>query len=298
MFIKDLFLHKKLTISFELFPPKQSVSLDGIYNTIAELKELNPDFISVTYGAGGSSKDRSIELASAVKNKFGIETVAHLTCITSTKREVKNTLDKLQENNIDNILALRGDIPKDFVLPENLEYNSSKDLICELAQRKGFCISAAAYPEGYMGSMDIDREIKSLRDKVDCGAEVLITQLFFNNNSFYDFKEKLYKYNINTPVIAGVMPAVDRDLINRISWISGASIPDRLKKLLDKYQYSPESLLEAGTVYASEQVSDLVASGVEGIHLYTMNKSEIVKKILKSVEEIRKSVNYKSVSSF
>lgn len=291
MFIKDLFLHKKLTISFEIFPPKQSISLDGIYKTVTELKELNPDFISVTYGAGGSSKDRSIELAATIKNNFGIDTVSHLTCITSTKQEVKDILDELQKNNIENILALRGDIPKGFVLPEKLDYNSSKDLICELTQRGGFSITAAAYPEGYMGSGDVEQEVRHLKDKVDCGAEVLITQLFFDNNSFYEFKEKLYKHNVKVPVIAGIMPPIDKNSINRISGISGASIPTRLKKLLDKYEYLPEALSEVGIVYAAEQVSDLVANGVEGIHLYTMNKAEVVKKVLKQVKEIERIVN-------
>lgn len=291
MFIKDLFLHKKLTISFEIFPPKQSISLDGIYKTVTELKELNPDFISVTYGAGGSSKDRSIELAATIKNNFGIDTVSHLTCITSTKQEVKDILDELQKNNIENILALRGDIPKGFVLPGKLDYNSSKDLICELTQRGGFSITAAAYPEGYMGSGDVEQEVRHLKDKVDCGAEVLITQLFFDNNSFYEFKEKLYKHNVKVPVIAGIMPPIDKNSINRISGISGASIPTRLKKLLDKYEYLPEALSEVGIVYAAEQVSDLVANGVEGIHLYTMNKAEVVKKVLKQVKEIERIVN-------
>jgi 5,10-methylenetetrahydrofolate reductase, prokaryotic form len=291
MFIKDIILNKKLSISFEVFPPKKDMSLDGIYKTIEELAELNPDFISVTYGAGGSSKGRTIEIASKIKNKYGIEAVAHLTCATSTKEEINSILNELKDNNIDNILALRGDIPDGFKMSDNLDYKYAKDLIEEISERKEFSISAAAYPEGHTECSNLEDDIKHLKEKVDCGADVLITQLFFDNNKFYEFKEKLYKHNIDIPVITGIMPVVNRNIIERIGTLSGAFVPQKLKNIIDKYENSPEALIEAVIAYSTEQISDLIVNGVDGVHIYAMNKSAVAKRIMENIKEIRKAIN-------
>lgn len=291
MLIRDIIANKKLSISFEVFPPKKDMPLDGVFKTIEELKNLNPDFISVTYGAGGSSKGRTIEIASAIKNKYGIETVAHLTGITSTKEEIKDVLDELKNNSIENVLALRGDIPNDFQINDNLDYKHSKDLIRDISERKDFSIAAAAYPEGHVEWRDLEDNIRYLKEKVDCGAEVLITQLFFDNNNFYEFREKLYKYNINVPVITGIMPVIDKKIIERIGMLSGAFIPQKLKNILDKYEGSSEALFEAGMAYTTEQISDLIVNGVQGIHIYAMNKPFVVKRIVENIKEIRRVVN-------
>lgn len=291
MFIKDIISSKKLSISFEVFPPKKDMPLDGVYKTIGELAELNPDFISVTYGAGGSSKGRTIEIASTIKNKYGIEAVAHLTCATSTKEEINNILSELKDNGIENILALRGDIPDGFKISDNLNYKYAKDLIGEISERKEFSISAAAYPEGHTECSSLEDDIRHLKEKVDCGAEVLITQLFFDNNKFYEFKEKLYKHNINVPVITGIMPVVNRNIIERIGVLSGAFIPQKLKNIIDKYENSPEALVDAVIAYSTEQISDLIVNGVDGVHIYAMNKSAVAKRIMENIKEIRKAIN-------
>lgn len=291
MFIKDIISNKKLSISFEVFPPKKDMPLDGVYKTIGELAELNPDFISVTYGAGGSSKGRTIEIASTIKNKYGIEAVAHLTCATSTKEEINNILSELKDNGIENILALRGDIPDGFKISDNLNYKYAKDLIGEISERKEFSISAAAYPEGHTECSSLEDDIRHLKEKIDCGAEVLITQLFFDNNKFYEFKEKLYKHNIDVPVITGIMPVVNRNIIERIGVLSGAFIPEKLKNIIDKYENSPEALVDAVIAYSTEQISDLIVNGVDGVHIYAMNKSAVAKRIMENIKEIRKAIN-------
>lgn len=291
MFIKDIVSSKKLSISFEVFPPKKDIPLDGLYKTIEELKKLNPDFISVTYGAGGSSKGRTIEIASTIKNKYDIEAVAHLTCATSTKEEIKNILDQLKNNNIHNVLALRGDIPVDFKIEDNPDYKYAKDLITEISGGKHFSIAAAAYPEGHVDCRDLEENIKYLKEKIDSGAEVLITQLFFDNNNFYEFKEKLYKHNIKVPIIVGIMPVIDKKIIERIGTLSGAFIPQKLKNIMDKYEGSPEALIDAGIAYTTEQISDLIANEINGIHIYAMNKPFAAKRLVENIRGIRKTVN-------
>lgn len=291
MFIKDIVSNKRLSISFEVFPPKKEISLDGLYKTIEELKKLNPDFISVTYGAGGSSKGRTIEIASTIKNKYDIEAVAHLTCATSTKEEIRSILDELKNNNIHNVLALRGDIPVGFKIEDNPDYRYAKNLIAEISGRKDFSIAAAVYPEGHVDCRDLEENIKYLKEKIDSGAEVLITQLFFDNNNFYEFKEKLYKHNIKVPVIVGIMPVIDKKIIERIGTLSGAFIPKKLKNIMDKYEAAPEALIDAGIAYTTEQISDLIVNEINGIHIYAMNKPFTAKRLVENIREIRKTVN-------
>ncbi len=284
MFIKDAFLKKQTTLSFEIFPPKNDKNLDGIFSTIEQLKKFNPDFISVTYGAGGSSKNKTVEIASAIKNKYEIEAMAHLTCITSTEEEILEVTKKLAENKIENILALRGDVPEEFTLGEGHHYRYAKDLIHKLKTNNDkLCVAAAAYPEGNNECKDIETNVKYLKEKVDAGSDFLITQLFFDNNNFLEFKEKLYKYNIEIPVVAGIMPAVNRQLIEKIQKLSGVIIPDKVKKFVSKYERNEDDLKKAAVEYASYQIEELLKNKVEGVHLYTMNKHDIVKSILNNV---------------
>ncbi|ENK1242106.1 methylenetetrahydrofolate reductase [NAD(P)H] [Clostridium botulinum] len=290
MHIKELFNEKKLVFSFEIFPPKVTSSIKTIYETLEELKDLTPDFISVTYGAGGSLKEnKTCELSSLVKNKYGIEALAHLTCINSTKEDIDLIIKELKENNIENILALRGDIPKD----KNIigEYNYAFELIEKIKASNNLGISGACYPEGHIECKSLDQDIRELKRKVDAGAEHLISQLFFDNNIFYEFLNKTQQKSINVPIQAGIMPVVNKKQIERIVKISGATLPKKFMKILDKYEYDKKAMEDAGIAYAVEQIVDLVSSGVKGIHLYTMNNPYIARKITESTKSIFNSIN-------
>ncbi|AKA70793.1 methylenetetrahydrofolate reductase [NAD(P)H] [Clostridium scatologenes] len=280
MFIKDTFLKNETTLSFEIFPPKNN---EILFNIIGELNKFNPGFISVTYGAGGSSKDRTVEIASIIKNKYSIEALAHLTCITSTKEEIEEVVENLKENKIENILALRGDIPEDFTIGKEHLYRHAKDLIHKLKIDTNLCIGAAAYPEGHNECKDLDMNVKYLKEKVDAGADFLITQLFFDNNNFFQFKEKIYKYNIKTPIAVGIMPAVNKTLIEKIQKLSGVIIPDKVENFMNKYENKEDDLRKAGIEYASYQIEELIKNKVEGVHFYTMNKPDIIKSILDNI---------------
>ena len=292
MFIRDMFSSNKPVISFEIFPPKKEYPLSTIFDTIEGLKNLNPDFISVTYGAGGSVSERTAEIAAIVKNKYGIESLAHLTCVSSTRDEIQDVLSNLRINNIDNILALRGDIPNDpdFKFPSPLQYEYAKDLVSHIRSNDGFSIGAAAYPEGHIDCNNKEEDFKNLKEKVDCGVDFLITQLFFDNDLFFEFKENLQKYNINIPVSAGIMPVLNANQIKKIVTLSGASLPNKFKRIIEKYENNPAALKEAGIAYATEQIIDLLSSKVDGIHLYTMNKPLIATKIIDNISEIRSAL--------
>lgn len=290
MLIKDLYAKKETVISFEIFPPKKDSPIETIYRTIDELRDLRPDFISVTYGSGGGSRDRTVEIASLVKNKYLTECLAHLTCITSTPEDTENTLKQLMENGINNILALRGDIPNEFKKTLDMPYLYAKDLIRNVNKQTGFCVGAAAYPEGHISCESIDRDIEHLKEKVDSGVDFLITQLFFDNELFYAFREKVRKKGIDIPISAGIMPVLNKNQINRMVELSGAALPNKFKRVMDKYENNPEALREAGIAYATEQIIDLLSSGIDGIHLYTMNKAEVARKIVNNITEIRSAI--------
>lgn len=292
MSIKELIKSKKHTFSFEVFPPKTDKSLQGIYETIGELKTLEPDFISVTYGAMGSSKDKTVEIASKIKNEFNIESIAHLTCVTSSKNELDTTLKEIKEANIDNVLALRGDIPEGFdfsTLKDNYQYAS--DLIRHINDKKGMTIAAACYPEGHLEATSIDADIDNLKRKVDQGADFLITQLFFDNELFYDYHNKLIQKGINIPIIAGILPVLNKNQTAKIVELSGCQFPNKFNRIIERYQNDPIALKEAGTMYATEQIIDLLSWGIKGIHLYTMNKSDTAKSIMGNIEHIRRNIN-------
>lgn len=290
MKIRDLFEKKKTVISLEVFPPKIDSPVETIFKTLDELKDINPDFISVTYGAGGKAKDRTVEIASKIKKEYQIESLAHLTCISATKNQIKECFAEMRANNIENILAMRGDIPEDpdFDFPNPLHYEHACDLIKEVKEEGGFSIGAACYPEGHIDCESKVKDIKYLRNKVDMGAEFLITQLFFDNELFYRFMEEIDLAGINVPVSAGIMPVLNKNQIVRITKLSGCAIPAKFQRILDRYQDNPAALKEAGEAYAIEQIIDLMAWGVRGVHLYTMNKPDTAKRIIGNIENIRK----------
>ncbi|MCX7748429.1 MAG: methylenetetrahydrofolate reductase [NAD(P)H] [Clostridia bacterium] len=282
----ELFNNKKPVISFEIFPPKLETPLESIFETLEQFKLLAPDFISVTYGAGGSKKDRTIQIASKIKNEYHIESMAHFTCVGHSKEEIDTLLASLSENKLQNILALRGDPPAgqpDFDFSKNV-YPYASELIRHIRSKNNdFCIAAAAYVEGHVDCRRLKDDLTNLKLKVDEGVDFLITQLFFDNRFFYDFLDKAASIGIHCPITAGIMPIFKADQIKRITSLCGASIPAKLVIMMDKYQDNPDDLRKAGIEYASTQIRDLIDNGVDGIHLCTMNRPKSTKEILENI---------------
>lgn len=293
MYIKELYAAKKPILSLEIFPPKKESPIEVIYDTIQGLQNLRPDFISVTYGAGGSSTKRTVEIASLLKNKYGIEALAHLTCIASTKEQVNTIVAELEQQGVENILALRGDLPDDpdFKFPDPLHFRYAQDLISHLKEHSPVCIGAACYPEGHTEAPSLAKDLQHLAEKVEAGADFLISQLFFDNELFYEFMDKLRATGVTVPVSAGIMPVLNRRQIERMTSLSGASLPKKFSRMMEKYEHNPEALKEAGIAYATEQIIDLLSWGVDGIHLYTMNKPDVARKIIGNISSIRNYLN-------
>jgi methylenetetrahydrofolate reductase (NADPH) len=292
--IKQLFEEKEVVFSFEIFPPKLTSPIETIYSTIDALSDLNPDFISVTYGAGGSSTvNRTGELSSLVKNKYGIEALAHLTCIGSSKESVNHILKELSTQGVENLLALRGDIPQGG--SNTGDFSSAYELIKHIRKEGDFGISAACYPEGHAESSSLNEHIEFLKRKVDAGADNLITQLFFDNSYLYKFLNKACQKGINIPVQAGIMPVTNKKQIERVVSLCGATLPSKFIRIIDKYEHDKEALRDAGIAYAIAQIVDLIAAGVRGIHLYTMNSPYAAAKITESLSSVINSINRKQV---
>ncbi len=287
MRLSEIYKLEVPTLSFEIFPPKQDKSLDELMQTARELTELKPDFISVTYGAGGTSQSNTIEAVSRMRKDLQVETMAHLTCVGKRKSEVDTILAKLKENGVFNILALRGDPPRndpDFDFSRG-EFRYASDLITYIRQKGHFDIAAAAYPEGHQDCPTIDKDWENLKRKVDCGVNLLITQLFFDNRVFLHFRDTVRKMGVRIPIIPGVMPIQKAEQVVRFA-MCGASIPAKLIILLDKYGKSEHDMRRAGVEYAVEQIQQLMSEGVDGIHLYTMNKPVLAREILKSLPQV------------
>lgn len=281
MKIKDIF-KQKTVFSFEVFPPKKTSSIDTVYNTLDELKGLSPDFISVTFSAGGSGNGAlSCEIASKIKEGNHVEPMIHLPCINYSKDEISSVLAELDKRGIENILALRGDINPNIEPKRNFEHAS--DLITFIKSKGDYDIAGACYPECHVESESFVEDIQNLKKKVDAGADHLITQLFFDNDAFYRFREKTAIAGINVPVEAGIMPVVNKSQIERMVSMCGASLPAKFSKMMQKYENNPEALRDAGIAYAINQIVDLLADGVDGIHLYTMNNPYVAKKISEAV---------------
>lgn len=284
MKIRELF-DKKTVFSFEIFPPKKTSSIDVIYKTLEELRDLSPDFISVTYSAGGSGNGQlACEIASKIKDEYGIESMIHLPCINYTREEISAVLEEIQKRGIENILALRGDRNPD-IEPKN-DFLYASDLITFIKSKGNFDIAGACYPECHPASDSLVDDIINLKKKVDAGADHLISQLFFDNNSFYEFREKAAIAGINVPIEAGIMPVTNKNQIERMVTMCGASLPNKFVKIMQRYENNPEALRDAGIAYAINQIVDLIASGVDGIHLYTMNNPYVARKISEAVSGI------------
>ena len=284
MKIIDMF-EKGTVFSFEIFPPKKTAPVEIIYNTLEELKDLKPDFISVTYGAGGSGNNVSTcEIAHTIKEKYGIEPAAHLPCINYTKDEITAILKDFEEHGIENILALRGDINPD--IPPKKEFKYASELVEFIKSKGDFDIAGACYPEGHVDTPDMVQDVLNLKKKVDAGASHLISQLFFDNQFFYSFVEKAKIAGIDVPIEAGIMPVTNKKSIERMVSMCGASLPPKFAKMMQKYENNPEALRDAGIAYAIDQIVDLVSNGVDGIHLYTMNNAYVARRISEAVGNI------------
>ncbi len=285
MKISDAYKKGGKTLSFEIFPPKKDEELKNIDGTLEVLTELKPDFISVTFGAGGSGNcNKTIELAKKIKEKYNVEPVVHLTCLHYTRDEIDEFARILGDSGIENILALRGDVRED--VPEKNDFTHSSDLASYLKSNYDFCVLGACYPECHPESRDMLDEMKHLRMKVDSGEEILLSQLFFDNDKFYSFREKCRIAGIGVPIIPGIMPVVKAAQIKRMISMCRATFPERFRRIVDRYEDRPESLFDAGMSFAISQVIDLLASGTEGIHLYTMNNPVIARRMCESIRNI------------
>ena len=281
MNIRDKFSDNKSILSFEVFPPKKTSPIEKIYSTLDELKVLNPAYISVTYGAGGTVADNTCAIASKIKNELNIEPLAHITCVNSSKEQVQAVLKNFKENNIENVLALRGDIVPD--LEPQTDFKHASDLAKFVTDFGGFHIAGACYPEVHPEAEDEVSDIINLKKKVDNGAEFLVSQLFFDNNCFYDFEKRCKLAGIDVPIEAGIMPVVNKSQIQRMVSLCGASLPAKFSRIMNRYENNPEALRDAGIAYAIDQCVDLIANGVKGIHLYTMNNPYVARKITEAI---------------
>ena len=285
MKVKDIIKNNKVTVSFEVFPPKEWDKIESTKSVINELSTFSPSFMSVTYGAAGTTSGFTTEIANAVKDN-GITPLAHLTCLTSTRDKIHTVVNELKENGIENILALRGDIPKDFVFPDKQYYTYASQLIEEIHSLGDFCVGGACYPEIHPESENRVTDIAHLKEKVDCGLDFLTTQMFFDNEVFYNFREMCAIKGIDVPLIAGIMPITNVNLIERTVRLAGCSLPKKFTKLVERFGSNSAAMKQAGIVYATEQIVDLLANGVNNIHIYTMNKPDIAGKITQGLGEI------------
>lgn len=280
----DSLFNKKPVFSFEVFPPKTESAIDSVYNALEEIHKLSPDFISVTYGAGGSGGKFTAQIAHGIKTNYKIESVAHLPCMYLSKEDVLQLIDDFGAKGIENILALRGDAVPGEEPKGDFKYAS--DVVRFIREKGNFHIIGACYPEGHKEAGSMEEDIENLKHKVDAGVEHLISQLFFSNDHFYSFLERARAVGINVPVQAGIMPMTNKKQIERMVNLCGVNLPDRLIKIMDKYEHDPQAMRDAGIDYALEQITDLIAQGVDGVHLYTMNQPYIARKIKEAIEPL------------
>ena len=279
------YFKKEPTLSFEVFPPKKEDEFEQVFSVLDGLSKLLPDFISVTYGAGGSKSKKTVEIASYIQNTLHIQALAHLTCVGNTAAQVEAVINELKANNVDHVLALRGDRPKDMTDEQfnSREFAHASDLMHYLKEQAHLHIAGACYPEKHYESFSMESDLNHLKEKQDAGAEFLITQLFFDNDYFYTFREKAAKKGIVIPICAGIMPITTAKQIGTTVSLSGSSVPKAMSDMIAKYADSPEDLRKAGIDYAIRQILDLKENNVDGIHIYTMNKPKMAAEIVAAI---------------
>lgn len=287
MYIKEIFEKKKPVLSFEVFPPKQESGIESVTTAIDTMSQLPIDYMSVTYGAGGSTSKKTAEIARYMQDKHNLTALAHLTCISSDKENIHLALEDLKNKGIKNILALRGDIPKDARFPLPNSYKYASELVKDIKNFVGFCVGGACYPECHPDCASLDADIENLKIKADAGIDFLVTQMFFDNDAFYIFRDKVAKKGINLPITAGIMPLTNIGQIQRMCILSGgASMPSKFTKMISKYENNPEALRQAGIAYAVDQIIELVSNETDGIHLYTMNRPKTAEKIVSVINSL------------
>lgn len=286
MKIIDILNQGRPTLSFEVFPPKTSGTYDSVARATQEIAALRPDFMSVTYGAGGGTSDYTVGIASGIRQQYGVDVLAHLTCVSSTRAHVSRVLEQLKAQGIQNVLALRGDIPEGGAPAHDYRY--AAQLVRDIKAQGDFCVGGACYPEGHPEAPTKNADIDHLKAKVEAGCQFLTTQMFFDNNILYNFLYRIRERGITVPVVAGIMPVTNGKQIARICKLSGTYLPQRFKAIVDRFGDDPAAMRQAGVAYAAEQIIDLIANGVEHIHIYSMNKPEIASSIQTSLSEVLK----------
>lgn len=284
MKIRDILAQGKPVLSFEVFPPKEESAFEAVEKAAFEIAALSPAFMSVTYGAGGGTSKYTVDIAADLKEKYGVTSLAHLTCVSSTRDHVHQVVDQLKERGIENVMALRGDIPKDGKIQHDYRYAS--ELITELKSLGDFCIGGACYPEGHVESRTKAEDILHLKEKVDAGCDFLTTQMFFDNDLLYNYLYQIREKGITVPVVAGIMPVTNAKQMKRILAMSGAQIPAKFRAIVDKFGDNPAAMRQAGVAYATDQIVDLIANGVNAVHVYSMNKPDVAAQIKHSLSEI------------
>lgn len=285
MYIRDQLSDDKVCLSLEIFPPKPGGDILAMYRVVKQMTALRPDFISVTYGAGGGTAKTTVDIADFVQQQ-GVPALAHLTCVAASKEEVATALDEMRARGIHNILALRGDIPQGADFPQPGQYCYAGEMVADIRSRGEFCIGAACYPEGHVEAASQSQDLDHVRQKVEAGCDFLTTQMFFDNNILYRYLYRLLKLGVKVPVLAGIMPVTQRKQIERITRMSGTQLPPRFLSIIDRFGDDNKSMRQAGVAYATEQIIDLIANGVNHIHLYTMNKPDIAADILGNLSSI------------
>lgn len=286
MKIIDRLLEDKIHISFEVFPPKTDAGYEKVRSATEQIAGLHPSYISVTYGAGGGTSKNTEKIASYIRDELGVESLAHLTCASSTKAEVQTVIENLKALGIENILALRGDIPEGMVFPSEDRYHYAYELVEAIRRSGDFCIGAACYPEGHVENEHKEDDIKFLKQKVDSGVDFLTTQMFFDNDIHYNFLYRIREAGITVPVLPGIMPITSAAQMKRSQELSGTVFPRRFLAMLDRFGDHPKAMEQAGIAYATDQIIDLLANGVKNIHIYSMNKPHIAAKIMENLSEV------------
>lgn len=289
MKIREMLKDGNVHISFEIFPPKTDAGYNSVVSAAEKIAALKPSFISVTYGAGGGTSKNTVNIASHIRDNFGVESLAHLTCVSSTKEEVHQVIEQMKAKGIENILALRGDIPKDAEFPLPNQYKYACELIEDIKSCGDFCIGAACYPEGHVETEHKKDDIIHLKNKVDCGVDFLTTQMFFDNTILYNFLYRIREQGITVPVLPGIMPMTNAKQIKRSCELSGTVLPERFKAIVDRFGDNPAAMQQAGIAYATDQIIDLLANGINNIHVYSMNKPEVAEAIMTNLSEIIKA---------
>lgn len=286
MKISEILKNNRVTVSFEVFPPKQWDKIESTKATVREMSKASPAFMSVTYGAAGTTSGFTTEIANEIKNS-GVTPLSHLTCLTSTRDKIHSVVNELQDNGIENILALRGDIPQGFEFPDDQYFEHAYQLVEEIKSiNPNICVGGACYPEIHPESKNRVEDIEYLKEKVDCGIEFLTSQMFFDNDKFLNFYEMCQVKGINVPIIAGIMPITNAKQIMRSIELSNCSVPKKFYRIMERFGDNPESMKQAGIIYATEQIIDLMANGVNNIHIYTMNKPDVASQIMNGLSHI------------